>query len=104
MTKCAKCGAAVALDSAFCGACGQPVSTGAVSAAGGAAPAAGVSTPASEGAGLTMNLAADAIAGLDIRLGGRAYRVGLQFQTERIATDTGQRLADIETELRVQRE
>lgn len=58
MTKCAKCGAAVALDSAFCGACGQPVSTGAVSAAGGAAPAAGVSTPASEGAGLTMNLAA----------------------------------------------
>lgn len=58
MTKCAKCGALVAEDSAFCGACGQPVSTGAVSAAGGAAPAASVSTPASEGAGLTMNLAA----------------------------------------------
>ena len=58
MTKCAKCGAVVAEDSAFCGACGQPVSTGAVSAAGGAAPAAGISTPASGGAGLTMNLAA----------------------------------------------
>lgn len=58
MTKCAKCGAAVAVDSVFCGACGQPVSTGAVSAAGGAAPAAGVTTPVSGGAGLTMNLAA----------------------------------------------
>lgn len=59
MANCAKCGAAVAADSAFCGACGQPVSTSAASASSGAAvPIVNATVPASGGVGLTMNLAA----------------------------------------------
>jgi len=70
MANCAKCGAVVAEDSAFCGACGQPraQASAAAPASGSAAatPAMAVRTPASSGAatgtvsapGLTMNMAA----------------------------------------------
>lgn len=59
MANCAKCGAAVAADSAFCGACGQPVNAMAAQGASvAAAPAMAATGPASSSAGLTMNLAA----------------------------------------------
>jgi len=71
MANCAKCGAVVADDSAFCGTCGQPARSqaGAPAASGAflAAPAVAVgsgasssriSTETSTGTGLTMNLAA----------------------------------------------
>lgn len=58
MATCAKCGTAVAADSAFCGACGQPVNTAPASAGGPAASAAAAPGTVSSGAGLTMNLAA----------------------------------------------
>ncbi|HEV2225153.1 MAG TPA: hypothetical protein VGR84_19325 [Candidatus Acidoferrales bacterium] len=70
MANCTKCGAAIAEDSAFCGACGQPraQASAATPASGSAAvaPAMAVGTPASNGAstgtvsapGLTMNMAA----------------------------------------------
>lgn len=57
MENCAKCGTAVASDSAFCGACGLPVNA----AARGAADATVSATrpgPTSAGTGITMNLAA----------------------------------------------
>ena len=57
MTNCAKCGAVIAADSAFCGACGQPVRTTGPSVAAVAAPAA-VAPGISASGGLTMNLAA----------------------------------------------
>lgn len=58
MANCAKCGAAVAADSAFCGACGQAVN--AAAAGGSVAAASAMSTPrnSAAGVGLTMNLAA----------------------------------------------
>ncbi|MHB8524746.1 MAG: hypothetical protein ACYDD2_01115 [Candidatus Acidiferrales bacterium] len=70
MANCAKCGAVIAEDSAFCGTCGQPARAQAGGAASGtflAAPAvavgsgassSGTSTETSTGTGLTMNLAA----------------------------------------------
>lgn len=58
MANCAKCGAAVAADSAFCGACGQAVN--AAAAGGSVAAASAMSAPrnSAAGVGLTMNLAA----------------------------------------------
>lgn len=58
MANCAKCGATVAADSAFCGACGQAVN--AAAAGGSVAAASAMSAPrnAAAGVGLTMNLAA----------------------------------------------
>lgn len=63
MPNCTRCGATVAEDSAFCGACGQPrsqSSTGQPSVGSfAAAPAvAGSNTTVSSGTALTMNLAA----------------------------------------------
>ena len=71
MANCAKCGAVVAEDSAFCGTCGQPAraqagapaASGAFLAAtavavGSGASSSGTSTETSTGTGLTMNLAA----------------------------------------------
>lgn len=69
MANCTKCGAAVAEDSAFCGACGQPMraQSGTTATGGGSAGAAPIaaavsgavsSGTSSAGVGLTMNLAA----------------------------------------------
>lgn len=61
MANCAKCGAAIADDSAFCGACGQPAQapSGAAAATSSAVAAASASSSGvSTGTGLTMNLAA----------------------------------------------
>lgn len=58
MSTCVKCGAAVAADSAFCGTCGQPVSTAPTSAARADAPAAATTAAAPGSVTLTMNLAA----------------------------------------------
>ena len=58
MATCAKCGASVAADSSFCGACGQPVNTPATTAGGAAASAVAAAETVPGGAGLTMNLAA----------------------------------------------
>lgn len=63
MANCTKCGAAIAEDSAFCGACGQPAreQASAVATSGSVAtgPAiTGGSNAISSGTGLTMNLAA----------------------------------------------
>jgi uncharacterized membrane protein len=62
MVNCTKCGAAVAADSAFCGACGQAVNVAGAGASVAAAPAMAVQGVASgnsaAGVGLTMNLAA----------------------------------------------
>lgn len=63
MPNCTRCGAAVAEDCAFCGACGKPRSQTSEAAATvssvAAAPAiAGSGTTVSSGPGLTMNLAA----------------------------------------------
>jgi uncharacterized membrane protein len=61
MANCAKCGAAIADDSAFCGACGQSirVQTGATpTASTSGAVVVADSSAVSGGAGLTMNLAA----------------------------------------------
>lgn len=56
MANCAKCGAPVAADSAFCGACGQRVGSAESSSVGASAVAA--SNSASSATGLPMNLAA----------------------------------------------
>lgn len=66
MANCTKCGAAIADDSAFCGACGQPrtqastvaPATASVAAAPTMAVGGPVPSGAATGAGLTMNLAA----------------------------------------------
>jgi len=58
MANCAKCGAAVAADSAFCGACGQAVNVAAAGSSVGAAPAISAPGNSAAGLGLTMNLAA----------------------------------------------
>ena len=60
MANCAKCGAAVAADSAFCGACGQAVNIAAAGGSAVAAPAMAASgaSASAAGVGLTMNLAA----------------------------------------------
>jgi uncharacterized membrane protein len=58
MANCAKCGAAVAADSAFCGACGQAVNVAAAGGSVGAAPAISAPGNSAAGVGLTMNLAA----------------------------------------------
>ena len=65
MANCTKCGAAIADDSAFCGACGQPRAQTGAAAGGSATPAPAVavgsgasSSGVSTGTGLTMNLAA----------------------------------------------
>ncbi|MHB8411753.1 MAG: hypothetical protein ACYDDI_07365 [Candidatus Acidiferrales bacterium] len=64
MANCAKCGAVVAEDSAFCGACGQTrgQAGAAASSSIAAPPAVAVGSPASSGTstgtGLTMNMAA----------------------------------------------
>lgn len=57
MANCVKCGAALAADSIFCGACGQPVSATGQGVAAAVAPAA-VASGVSANGGLTMNLAA----------------------------------------------
>lgn len=65
MANCAKCGAPIAEDSAFCGACGQPRTQASGSAAAAPAMAVGTGTVSSGTAtgtagapGLTMNMAA----------------------------------------------
>ena len=58
MANCVKCGAAVATDSAFCGACGQPVNAAGAGVPVAAAPAMVAPGTSASGTGLTMNLAA----------------------------------------------
>jgi len=71
MANCAKCGAAIAEDSAFCGACGQPrtqasaaapaggsVSAAPAIAAGSSTVSTGTATGTASAPGLTMNMAA----------------------------------------------
>ncbi len=69
MANCVKCGAAIAEDSAFCGACGQPRAQASAQAGGSAAAApamavdastasSGTATGTTNAPGLTMNMAA----------------------------------------------
>jgi|SRR6185437_7737951 len=58
MLNCVKCGAAVAADSAFCGACGQPVNATGAGVSVAVAPAMVAPGTSAAETGLTMNLAA----------------------------------------------
>lgn len=57
MANCAKCGAVIAADTVFCGACGQPVGAAGQSVAVAAAPGT-IAPGGSASGGLTINLAA----------------------------------------------